>query len=302
MSYIKVKYEVFNTLYNINKKLRELNKLTILGFDVETRSTYTQEEVKEAKDLLKHPELIEPEHLINIKQVARSSGLSHPSIIVTTHFIFGLSEDESVILIAQDPRVEKAIWEWVVRYKGKLIVHNSGFDLKICPLCKGAGNENIKQGFFHISRTCSRCAGRQKIMSRICNDCGGKGYGQSVNKIKLEVPAGVVSGSKLRFGGAAGAEIDLILERGIERIGIEFKTSTAPKVTRGFWSSKDDLELVHSFVVCPIDEIYDLTYERDLHPYYKKIGNVRALDTIRFSIPSHRGCYGECNFCSIAVH
>jgi len=56
----------------------------------------------------------------------------------------------------------------------------------------------------------------------------------------------------------AGAEIDLILESGLERIDIKFKTSTAPKVTRGFWSSKDDLELVHCFVVCPIDEIYDL--------------------------------------------
>jgi uncharacterized radical SAM protein YgiQ len=29
---------------------------------------------------------------------------------------------------------------------------------------------------------------------------------------------------------------------------------------------------------------------------------VKALETIRFSIPTHRGCYGECNFCAIAVH
>ena len=29
---------------------------------------------------------------------------------------------------------------------------------------------------------------------------------------------------------------------------------------------------------------------------------VRALDTIGFSISTHRGCYGECNFCAIAVH
>ena len=55
-----------------------------------------------------------------------------------------------------------------------------------------------------------------------------------------------------------GAEIDLILERGVERIGVEFKSNTAPKVTRGFWSSKEDLELVHSFIVCPIDDIYAL--------------------------------------------
>ncbi len=51
-----------------------------------------------------------------------------------------------------------------------------------------------------------------------------------------------------------------------------------------------------------LDYYHDLQYERDTHPYYKKWGKVRALDTIRFSINTHRGCYGECNFCAIAVH
>ena len=51
-----------------------------------------------------------------------------------------------------------------------------------------------------------------------------------------------------------------------------------------------------------LDEIYNLDFERAVHPYYAKHGKVRALDTIRFSINSHRGCYGECNFCAIAVH
>jgi len=51
-----------------------------------------------------------------------------------------------------------------------------------------------------------------------------------------------------------------------------------------------------------MDKIYDLGFERDVHPFYKEHGKVRALDTIGFSIPTHRGCYGECNFCSIAVH
>jgi uncharacterized radical SAM protein YgiQ len=51
-----------------------------------------------------------------------------------------------------------------------------------------------------------------------------------------------------------------------------------------------------------LDGVYDLEYQRDVHPYYGKDGPVRALETIRFSIASHRGCYGECNFCSISVH
>jgi uncharacterized radical SAM protein YgiQ len=51
-----------------------------------------------------------------------------------------------------------------------------------------------------------------------------------------------------------------------------------------------------------LDQIYDIGYERAQHPYYEKQGPVKALETIRFSIPTHRGCYGECNFCAIAVH
>lgn len=51
-----------------------------------------------------------------------------------------------------------------------------------------------------------------------------------------------------------------------------------------------------------LDEVYALDFERAQHPYYESQGKVKALQTIRFSIPTHRGCYGECNFCSIAVH
>ena len=51
-----------------------------------------------------------------------------------------------------------------------------------------------------------------------------------------------------------------------------------------------------------LDQVYALDFERAQHPYYEKLGKVKALETIRFSIPTHRGCYGECNFCAIAVH
>lgn len=119
-------------MYSIRKALRTLSQLSLLGFDVECRSAYTVEEIEEAKSLLKKPELVDPEHLINVKLVARSSGLSNPIITRTTHFIFGIAEDESVILVADNPDTEQMIWNWLITYKGKTIVHNAGFDLKIC--------------------------------------------------------------------------------------------------------------------------------------------------------------------------
>jgi uncharacterized radical SAM protein YgiQ len=51
-----------------------------------------------------------------------------------------------------------------------------------------------------------------------------------------------------------------------------------------------------------LDNIYALDFARDVHPFYQAQGKVKAMETINFSITSHRGCYGECNFCSIGLH
>ena len=51
-----------------------------------------------------------------------------------------------------------------------------------------------------------------------------------------------------------------------------------------------------------LDHVHGLDFERDVHPYYAAWGPVRALETIRFSITTHRGCYGDCHFCAISAH
>lgn len=51
-----------------------------------------------------------------------------------------------------------------------------------------------------------------------------------------------------------------------------------------------------------LDRIYELTFMNDAHPDLKMQGEIRAMETIKDSITTHRGCYGECSFCSIAVH
>ncbi|MCL2844152.1 MAG: ATP-binding protein [Chitinivibrionia bacterium] len=55
---------------------------------------------------------------------------------------------------------------------------------------------------------------------------------------------------------SAGAEIDLLLEKSGKIIAIELKSSTSPKVSKGFWSSIEDLSPTRSFVICPIEDIY----------------------------------------------
>jgi len=51
-----------------------------------------------------------------------------------------------------------------------------------------------------------------------------------------------------------------------------------------------------------LNSYYELPYTYEVHPFYAKDGEVKALHTIKNSVTTHRGCYGECNFCAIAVH
>lgn len=51
-----------------------------------------------------------------------------------------------------------------------------------------------------------------------------------------------------------------------------------------------------------MDEIYDLPYQRTYHPAYEAAGGVPAIQEVKFSLVSHRGCYGSCSFCAIVSH
>ena len=86
-----------------------------------------------------------------------------------------------------------------------------------------------------------------------------------------------------------------------------FYNNCDPVTAKGIYQKNADRYYIQNppsenFTAEDLDAIYGLEYERDVHPYYKKDGHVKALDTIKFSVTTHRGCYGECNFCAIAVH
>ena len=51
-----------------------------------------------------------------------------------------------------------------------------------------------------------------------------------------------------------------------------------------------------------LDWVYSLPYERMYHPSYEKLGGVPGIKEVEFSITHNRGCFGGCNFCSIAFH
>ena len=51
-----------------------------------------------------------------------------------------------------------------------------------------------------------------------------------------------------------------------------------------------------------MDEVYALPYARTYHPMYEKQGKIPAIEEIKFSITSNRGCFGGCNFCALTFH
>lgn len=86
-----------------------------------------------------------------------------------------------------------------------------------------------------------------------------------------------------------------------------FYSNNDPISAKGLFQQHGDRYLVHNppsayLTQSELDQVYASNFARAQHPFYENQGKVKALETIRFSIPTHRGCYGECNFCSIAVH
>jgi len=51
-----------------------------------------------------------------------------------------------------------------------------------------------------------------------------------------------------------------------------------------------------------MDETYDLPYTRTYHPIYEDKGGIPAITEVKFSITSHRGCFGSCSFCALTFH
>ncbi|WP_300279507.1 YgiQ family radical SAM protein [Peptacetobacter sp.] len=51
-----------------------------------------------------------------------------------------------------------------------------------------------------------------------------------------------------------------------------------------------------------LDKVYALPYQKDYHPIYKKDGGIPAINEVKFSIVSNRGCFGSCSFCAITFH
>jgi molecular chaperone DnaJ len=70
---------------------------------------------------------------------------------------------------------------------------------KVCPVCEGRGVESESQGIFSISQPCSNCHGTGTVIEDPCPTCGGTGAQRSVRRLRVNIPAGVRDGSRIRL-------------------------------------------------------------------------------------------------------
>jgi molecular chaperone DnaJ len=75
----------------------------------------------------------------------------------------------------------------------------------ICPKCNGRGIESQGQGLFSISTPCTKCGGAGTVVEDPCPTCQGTGSTSSVKKYRVNIPAGVKDGSRVKLAGKGEA-------------------------------------------------------------------------------------------------
>jgi len=77
----------------------------------------------------------------------------------------------------------------------------AGSKVKTCPTCSGRGQVISSRGIFSIAQTCPACQGAGRVIEKPCKACHGAGRRDRPSKIKLKIPGGVDTGSRLRSVG-----------------------------------------------------------------------------------------------------
>jgi len=77
----------------------------------------------------------------------------------------------------------------------------SGSVPQSCPDCGGSGRRQVSRGVLSMASACPRCQGSGKVVLQPCRSCGGKGTIYRTEQLKVKIPPGVDTGSRIRLAG-----------------------------------------------------------------------------------------------------
>lgn len=80
-----------------------------------------------------------------------------------------------------------------------------GTGTRRCNLCGGHGHVRAQQGFFMVERTCPTCHGRGEVIEKPCRSCRGEGRVDTPQKLEVNIPPGVDTGTRIRLAGKGEA-------------------------------------------------------------------------------------------------
>lgn len=80
-----------------------------------------------------------------------------------------------------------------------------GTGTRVCSTCAGHGKVRAQQGFFMVERTCPTCGGRGEVIESPCRECRGEGRVDRPEKLAVNIPPGVDSGTRIRLSGKGEA-------------------------------------------------------------------------------------------------
>ena len=125
-----------------------------------------------------------------------------------------------------------------------------GTRLMACGECGGSGTVSFGQGGFAVNRPCPACYGRGQIPAQPCPSCAGTGLVRHERQIRLKVPAGVDTGTKMRLTGqgprgrAGGSAGDLLItfqvqpHRFFRRKGLDIHVTVPVNIAQAALGSK----------------------------------------------------------------
>jgi molecular chaperone DnaJ len=76
---------------------------------------------------------------------------------------------------------------------------------QVCDMCKGAGSMKTSKGFFSMSQPCPGCGGTGRKVTKVCPGCKGAGKTLHTETLKVKIPGGADTGSRVRLKGMGGA-------------------------------------------------------------------------------------------------